>query len=157
MAVVRDQGKTTFTREVLKKNNQANVKAVNDAWKQAGHEGSISDTLVNKVRSEMKLTGNIRPGRRPGSKAGAASKTKGTTVVKTAVTRGPKANGAHTASPTAPAARPISGRADRARALGDVETTIDRLIFESQHLGGLEQFEDALRRARRILVRSHQD
>ena len=49
MAAVRDQGKTAFVRDVLTKNNQANPKAVNEAWSAAGHEGSISTTLVNKI------------------------------------------------------------------------------------------------------------
>jgi hypothetical protein len=40
---------------------------VNQAWKDAGFEGSISNTLVTRMRSEMGLTGNIPKG--PGKKA----------------------------------------------------------------------------------------
>ena len=153
MAVIRDQGKTTFAKEVLKKNNQANAKAVNDAWKQAGHEGSISDTLVNKVRSEMKLTGNIRRGRRPAGANGAPPKAKPSAVKKTAVARLPKANGRLQATPAAPAVKPKA--AVRYEALTDMEGQIDNMIFEVRSAGGLPEFEDALRAARRILVRSH--
>src|SRR3954454_4498725 len=60
----RSPGKTMFVKEVLLDNRLANTQAVNDAWKAAGMEGSISPTLVNKMRSRMGLTGNLRGGRR---------------------------------------------------------------------------------------------
>src|SRR6516165_5502263 len=56
----RNLGKTGFAKEVLNDNPLANAKAVNEAWKAAGFEGTISPTLVTKMRSEMGLTGNIR-------------------------------------------------------------------------------------------------
>jgi hypothetical protein len=64
----RSPGKTGFLKEYLNDNPQANTRAVNEAWKDAGFEGSISNTLVTKTRSEMGLTGNIPKG--PGKKAG---------------------------------------------------------------------------------------
>ena len=51
-------GKTSFVKEFLQGNPQANAKAVNEAWRAAGFEGTISPTLVNKTR--VKLTGNLR-------------------------------------------------------------------------------------------------
>ena len=56
----RNLGKTSFIKEVLNDNPQATTKAVNEAWKAAGFEGTIGPTLVTKMRSEMGLTGNIR-------------------------------------------------------------------------------------------------
>src|SRR5271157_6516147 len=52
------QGKTSFVKEFLHDNPQANTKAVNEAWQAAGFDGTISPTLVNKTR--VKLTGNLR-------------------------------------------------------------------------------------------------
>src|SRR5215831_17978229 len=65
--MTRSLGKTGFVKEYLNDNPQANARAVNQAWKEAGFEGSISHTLVTRMRSEMGLTGNIPKG--PGKKA----------------------------------------------------------------------------------------
>jgi hypothetical protein len=59
-----DQGKSAFVGDVLTKDHQANTEAVNRAWTKAGHEGTISESLVNKIRSRMGLTGQQRPGAR---------------------------------------------------------------------------------------------
>ena len=53
-------GKTMFVKEFLNDHPQGNVDAVNEAWQAAGFDGTISDTLVNKMRSLLGLTGNIR-------------------------------------------------------------------------------------------------
>jgi hypothetical protein len=58
----RNLGKTGFVKEFLHDNPQANTKAVNEAWKAAGFEGTIGQTLVTRIRSELGLTGNIRKG-----------------------------------------------------------------------------------------------
>lgn len=62
----RSLGKTGFVKEYLNDNPQANARAVNGAWAAAGFEGTISPTLVNRMRSEFGLTGNIPKG--PGKK-----------------------------------------------------------------------------------------
>ena len=54
-------GKTEFVKEVLGKNPHANPKTVNDQWKAAGQDGTISATLVNKLRASLGLAGNLRP------------------------------------------------------------------------------------------------
>src|SRR5271157_2107496 len=59
-AKTRDQGKTSFVKELLIDHPTANTKAVNKAWSAAGMEGTISETLVNKTRSHMGLAGNLR-------------------------------------------------------------------------------------------------
>ena len=48
-----------------------------------------------------------------------------------------------------------SGGADRTRVLTRLEGQIDELLFEIKMAGGLPEFEEALRRTRRILARSH--
>jgi hypothetical protein len=60
-ATARTVGKTEFVKEVLGKNPHANPTAVNEEWKSAGQDGTISATLVNKLRSSMGLAGNLRP------------------------------------------------------------------------------------------------
>ena len=52
-------GKTRFVKEFLHDNPEGNVKAVNEAWTAAGFDGSISATLVNKMRAALGLTGNL--------------------------------------------------------------------------------------------------
>ena len=68
----RDQGKTGFVKEFLKKNPQGNVQAVNEAWAAAGKDGTVGSTLIQKLRSQMGLTGNLRA--KPKPKAAAKNK-----------------------------------------------------------------------------------
>ena len=76
----RDQGKTSFVKEFLGDHPQGNVQAVNEAWTKAGKDGSIGATLIQKVRSQMGLSGNLR----------AMSKPKAATKGKKAATKKPK-------------------------------------------------------------------
>src|SRR3974377_2152183 len=73
-AKTRDQGKTSFVKELLIDYPMANTKAVNEAWSAAGMEGTISETLVNKTRSQMGLAGNLRGQRRTQTEAAASTK-----------------------------------------------------------------------------------
>jgi hypothetical protein len=129
-ATRKSQGKSSFIKELLFDNPQANAAAVNKAWKKAGMKGTISVSLVNKVRSDLGLTGNLRPG----PKSGVSKKTGGKT----------KADGVHAKS------RPGS----REGMLAEVESKIDGLIFELLGIGGVEKAGDALRAARRMVVRA---
>jgi len=81
----RDQGKTTFVKEFLGENPQGNVQAVNEAWAAAGKDGTIGSTLINKMRSQMGLTGNLRATSKPKT----AAKKKGTAKQKS-VAKKPK-------------------------------------------------------------------
>ncbi len=49
--VGRDQGKSAFVGAVRTKDPQANPEAVDRAWTEAGHAGTISESLVGKLRS----------------------------------------------------------------------------------------------------------
>ena len=171
-AVGRDQGKSAFVRDVLAKDRQANHEAVNRAWTEAGRAGTISESLVGKLRSELGLTGPPRPGARvPESAESAGQPTAPATRPAPATRRGtaPKKGGEHTPAKgdrrpvpqvTASEAEPQgtgsqSGGADRTRVLTRLEGQIDEMLFEIKVAGGLPEFEEALRRTRRILARSH--
>ena len=52
-----NQGKTPFVAEFLSVNPDATLATVNEAWKSAGNEGTVSESLVGKTRSKLKLTG----------------------------------------------------------------------------------------------------
>ena len=66
-----NQGKTAFVEKFLGTNPDAGHEAVVEAWKSAGKDGTISDSLVNKARSRLKLTGKKR-GASAGSKKAAS-------------------------------------------------------------------------------------
>jgi uncharacterized protein (DUF433 family) len=51
---------TDSAEEALSDYPEGNVKAVNEAWRDAGNEGTIGDTVIYKMRSEMGLTGKVR-------------------------------------------------------------------------------------------------
>ena len=53
-------GKTSFVKQFLNDHPEGTTKTVNEAWRAAGFEGTISPTLVNKTRVKMNLTGNLR-------------------------------------------------------------------------------------------------
>ena len=52
--------KSAFLTDFLKKNPKANVTVVNEAWTKAGNDGSVSPSLVTKLRSDLGLSGNTR-------------------------------------------------------------------------------------------------
>ena len=142
----RDQGKTSFVKELLIDHPTANTKAVNDAWSAAGMEGTISETLVNKTRSQMGLAGNLRDKRR--AKTESASSTKRAYTGKKRG-RKPKQETTTTADGKAAPAAPRAGkRNDR---LVELEADLDRLLFRVMTEGELAQVEHSLREARRRL------
>ncbi|WP_422924871.1 hypothetical protein [Singulisphaera sp. PoT] len=150
--------KTAFVVDVLQKNPKANPVFVNQAWKDAGHEGSISGTLVHKIRAELGLAGNLR------------SRTKGTSGEKKSKSTRSSASATKEASTAAPAASKSlassngvhtnhskvkpSRTSERDRILMKAEGEIDRIIFSLIQVGGLVEIEDALRRVRRMIGRT---
>jgi hypothetical protein len=149
--VRRNQGKTEFVKDVLTKNAFANAKLVNDEWQKAGRDGSISETLVNKMRSDLGLTGNLRGGRPKHSETGTAEKPK-----YTGKKRGRKPKAALPVSTAAPSnGKPVEGAraksGSRSTQLTSLEADIDVLLFKVMNLGGLEEIENSLRRTRRLL------
>jgi hypothetical protein len=131
--VVSSPGKTMFVKEFLNDHPQGNVDAVNDAWKAAGFDGTISATLVNTMRALLGLTGNLRRN---------TKKSKASTT------------GKKPASPRKEAAAAFNGKprgrkTNRTHALLEVEAEIDRLMFQVMRIGDLPEVENALREARR--------
>jgi hypothetical protein len=149
VAATKSLGKTSFVKEILFDNPQANPTAVNEAWTAAGMEGTISPTLVNKMRSELGLAGNLRVG--PGqTKAVATSK---------AASRDKKSGGkakgkSRAANMDTTKAEGSGRRMPRTQALVQVEAEIDRLLFLVMNIGGLTDVENSLREARRRLYRA---
>ena len=67
------QGKTSFVKEFLQGNPQANAKAVNEAWTAAEMKGTISHPIISQVRKQLGLTGNLPGKTRKAAKEKAAS------------------------------------------------------------------------------------
>jgi hypothetical protein len=155
--VGKDQGKSTFVREFLTKNPMANARAVGDAWSRAGREGTISGSLVNKLRADMGLTGNLRA-RRKKSKRGAKPALGSSAGPPKRRGRPPKASSqpALTGNGSYGASGRLQGRASRphhsGKRLEELEAEVDHLLFRVMEIGGLEEVEAALRRARRHLI-----
>ncbi len=128
---VLNPGKSMFVKEYLNDHPQGNVRAINEAWRAAGFKGTISKTVIFKVKASLGLTGNTEK-----SKATATSTKRVTPrkVPTAAVNVQPRnSDGAHTV------------------VLNELEADIDRLLFKVMAIGNLTEIEDTLRRARRLL------
>lgn len=143
-ATTRNQGKSAFVKEHLNDAPHSNPAAVNEAWTSAGMSGQISASLINKVRAEMGLTGNIRPG--PKSKSGKSQ-------ARARVGRPSKKGKPGRKPRVASAVVKPRGVRSEARVLNEIEADLDRLIFKAMTIAQLAELEDALRRARRSLYR----
>jgi hypothetical protein len=150
----RSKGKTAFVRDVLRRNPYANAKLVRDEWAAAGNNGSISQTLVNKQRSELGLSGNLKGGRPKRSDSAGAQK-----APYTGKKRGRKPKSAllhaNSAMGNGTSFAELRGKAGgRPAQLSQIEADIDRLLFRVMNLGGLENIEDSLRRTRRLVYQA---
>src|SRR5262245_3766350 len=67
----RSQGKGMFVTELLVDNPHANTQDVIEAWQAAGMKGTISASLISKVRSQSGLAGNLRGKRGSGTRTAA--------------------------------------------------------------------------------------
>jgi hypothetical protein len=126
MAAAKKRGpkKSAFVRELLVHNPDVNEKSVNAAWKAAGNPGTISGTLLYLIRNETKNK--------------AAKQHANAAIAAPPV---PHANGRRAASGSSKGT------------LEEFEADIDRLIFKIMGIGGLSAVEEALRQARRLIVR----
>lgn len=147
-ATKRKQGKTLFVKETLIDNPQATTAVVNKAWADAGMEGTISETLVTKLRSRMGLSGNLR---KPGNQESAPA-TSNHTSSGEARRRTQRQD---TLRNEEPRAVEVRGRTEsRSVRLAEVEADLDRLLFRVMTLGNLPNVEDAIRETRRALYRA---
>jgi hypothetical protein len=158
----KSEGKSMFLKEFFVDHPDARKDEIVEAWQEDGNEGTISDSLIHKVRSKQGLTG------KHGSKAKAkarqsvgAGKRSSAAPQSLARTTGPKAGSRSTVKPNrrdaSMAAEPRRAGNDQIRVLIRLESQIDDLLHDARTAGGLPEFEEALRKARRILVRSHGD
>lgn len=135
----RNQGKSAFVTEQLRQNPQATDEQITEAWASAGNEGTISGSLIYKIRADEGLT------RKRGAKGQGAKK-------EGRAKSSPRA--ASAAQPMAETSKPLDRRTNRGRVVAEVEADIDRLIFKLMIVGGMETLEDELRKVRRRLILS---
>jgi len=150
-AVGKEQGKSEFVRAALGRDPKANPTTVNQAWKATGHSGDISGSLVHKIRADMGLTGNLRSRSKVSRYPGVSTSRRGFSSRASGRDTEARGNGTQALGGTVTK----SGSTDRARVLEDLESEIDRLIFRIMGMEELPEVEEALRRARRLLVLSH--
>jgi hypothetical protein len=147
--------RSAFVRDFLRKNSMANRKTVEEAWRAAGREGPIQSSLVSNLRREMGLSSSRRGGARPAEGDGAAESPKAKTASKPRNRRRNR-NGRASRASSISARERAPGSHGRDKALAEIESDIDRLIFKLTLIGGCERIEDELRRVRRLLYRGHQ-
>lgn len=152
------QGKSEFVREQLARDKTLNEKAIVQAWKDAGHEDTISGSLIYNVRSQMGLTGKKGAAGKAGAAKGKAASAKGAKAERAAEpAAGAQAEGnGRGASHREPSAAVAAPTGDKERTLDRVEDGIDNLIGELKGFGGMDEALEALRKARRVVVRSHE-
>ncbi|QDV36385.1 hypothetical protein [Tautonia plasticadhaerens] len=123
--------KTGFVEDYLRKNPDANEKAVNEAWREAGHEGSISGTLIYNVKGRLS------------GKSSAGGEAKRAAPM-------PKAKSSPARSEQA---RPAVARSSRRALKGteDLEAEFDRLLFKLMDRG-MPEVEERVREARRMVI-----
>ncbi len=148
--------KTAFLTAFFQKNPKATVKTVREAWTEAGYPGSVSGTLVSKLRSELGLAGNLRARSQKvtltlsGTPKKPVGRPKGSFKTRVETMSFAHNNGASTPKVAAKAAP--ATKSDRV--LDSVEAGIDDLIFTLKGVGGFADVETALRAARRMVSRS---
>ena len=70
----KSENKNGFVRDFLSKHPEGNVKAVNEAWTDAGMKGAIGATLIYGARAEMGLSGKLRAKTRTAARAKSPTK-----------------------------------------------------------------------------------
>ena len=154
------QNKTAFVETYFSSHPDGNLETVNEAWMAAGNAGSLSESLVGKVRASLGLTGK--------KKADAPKPIEAPSEPKKAVKAKPPAKAKKVAKPVeqappvsngtpAPAVSIAATHHDHDEdVLDELEEDIDELIQKIRELGGKPEVVKALKRARRLLVRSHE-
>ena len=163
MATVKgkSEGKSMFLKEYLVDHPDAGKEAIAAAWRAAGNEGTISTSLIGKVRKDLGLTGQGPA--QVKSRASVGTGQRSSDDSKSDARRaGPEVRGRIPEKENVPVtegserhAEPQPAGGDRTRVLIRLEGALDDLLHEIKLAGGLPEFEETLRRARRILVRSH--
>jgi len=152
------QGKSSFAEEFLKDHQDANVAAVNAAWKAFGREGTISDSLISKIRRALGLTRN-----RTGNKAKSTAVTPKVTTPKAARKADKKTATSARATVTTGETPMRMGRqpstttkiraSERNRMLIAVERDLDLILYLVIELEGMTEAAELIRGARRVVSR----
>ncbi len=145
-----DQGKGTFVREFFASNPDANEESVNEAWSSEGREGTISVSLISKIKAELGLTNRRRGAGRP--KAEVAGKTRGRPRKSSKVAL----HATHQGNGEQASAGRVASSSHGGDILDELEEDLDDLIQKIKDIGEMPDVVKALRRARRLLVRSHE-
>jgi hypothetical protein len=147
-------GKTEFIREQLGRDANLSVKEIVRAWTEAGNEGTLSDNLVYKTRADLGIKGRRTTPESVGP-VPTAKGSKSESSPEVIEPSKPQSNGRQ--APHLFTTQTItSPEGERGRVLVEVEREIDELIYRIRQLGGLPEVQEALRAARRLLVRSHE-
>ena len=145
--------RSAFVEEVLGREPEANLGAVNEAWTSQGNDGTISPSIFYKVKRERGVTDEIAPPAPAKPQPESASKGTGARqAARATVETRPEPEGVPAFSKSAGSSR----SADRERVLDRVEDGIDDLIGELKQLGGMEAALESLKKVRRVVVRSHE-
>lgn len=148
-------GKTSFVKEFLSKHRDANVDAVKEAWTAAENEGTVSESLVNKMRQKLGLTGGKQARSRSETGGEADRKSEGPAPARKPGR--PAASGGHSSGKLVASKGHLASRpGDDEDTLDELEESLDELIQKIRDVGGRPDVVKALRRARRLLVRSHE-
>jgi hypothetical protein len=149
----KGQTRSDFLRDLFQKSPGVSEKEAAQAWAAAGNEGTISSTSFYTAKLASKGGGSATTAASVKPKAKSASKgPKARPATKPTVEARPESN--EKSAPSKPVDRSRPG--DRERVLDRVEDGIDDLIIELKQLGGMVDALEALRRVRRVVVRSHQ-
>ena len=138
--------KTAFIKEALGRDATLDAKGIKRAWTEAGNEGSISDNLFYTTKAAMGIKGS-------------QDSSRSTEVI---AARPEPASPSEASKPDRPEAAPwatprtASSPGGHDRELHGIEAEIDELVFRLRGLGGYAEVQEALRAARRLLVRSHE-
>ncbi len=152
------EGKTSFVKEYLNDHPTANPKAVNVAWTEAGMSGSLSASLVNKMRSSMGLTGNLRSKSRKSKsakKSSTSSRLSSSSLpLQSSSDAAPVKRRGRPAKVTVVGSERLTMN-PRSSQIAAVEADLDRLLFSVMSLGKLTRLEESLREARRVLYKNY--
>ncbi len=148
-----EPGKLQFVRQMLQRDPKADERSINQAWKGAGYEGSISRSSVNQVKTKLGMTSPGLGHAKQRTPDPAAAPARGESRAP-ASTKSPADDGkAATPEPAAPpaAAPEVDGRD---REIAELESEFDRVLFRAMALGNLPAVEEAIRKARRLFILS---
>lgn len=146
----RSASKSDFVRDQIQKNSAITAREVLDAWTASGNEGTLSETLFYNVKKALGLAGTARPSTAGGGGPSSKGRTRMKKTPKSGRTRPARSIG------QASAGAPAGSRSDqRGRTFDELESKIDDMIFQLKTIGGHPDVEEALRKARRLLGRTH--